>query len=199
MEKGKGIMVGGRRWAVEFTDNSTAPSTRDFPDPPGFTRASQDQEDSSVTRQKKDAEANWKSQKAWEVAQAPLKNLMMMGFMMWMAGSTVHLFSIGIIFSALWQPISALRDVGKVFEPYKDNKVELLGPKLVFIALNLVGLGLGVWKLNTLGLLPTHVSDWVSSLPPAQVQHYLILCLFKIFCYVTSSLDLLMNYNGPSS
>ena len=43
MEKGKGIMVGGRRWAVEFTDNSTAPSTRDFPDPSGFTRASQDQ------------------------------------------------------------------------------------------------------------------------------------------------------------
>lgn len=43
MEKGKGVMVGGRRWAVEFSDNSTAPSSRDFPDPPGFTRASQDQ------------------------------------------------------------------------------------------------------------------------------------------------------------
>ncbi|CAA3008864.1 NRT1 PTR FAMILY [Olea europaea subsp. europaea] len=55
-----------------------------------------------------------------------------------------------------------------LFEPYKDNKVDLLLPKLVFIALNLVGLGMGVWKLNTLGLLPTHVSDWVSSLPPAQ-------------------------------
>lgn len=54
----------------------------------------------------------WK-QKAWEVAQAPFKNLLMMGFMMWMAGSTVHLFSIGITFSALWQPISALQSVGK--------------------------------------------------------------------------------------
>lgn len=47
------------------------------------------------------------------MAQAPFKNLMMMGFMMWMAGSTVHLFSIGITFSALWQPISALQGVGK--------------------------------------------------------------------------------------
>jgi hypothetical protein len=56
---------------------------------------------------------SWCEQKAWEVAQAPFKNLMMMGFMMWMAGSTVHLFSIGITFSALWQPISALRSVGK--------------------------------------------------------------------------------------
>ncbi|MBA0637129.1 hypothetical protein Godav_029945 [Gossypium davidsonii] len=168
MEKGKGIMGSGRRWAVDFSDNSTAPSSRDIPDPPGFTRASVDQDDSTVSRQKKDAESNWKAQKAWEVAQAPFKNLLMMGFMMWMAGNTVHLFSIGITFSALWQPISALQGVGKVFEPYKDNKVDLLGPKLLFIALNLGGLALGVWKLNTLGLLPTHASDWVSSLPPAQ-------------------------------
>ncbi|KAF3628092.1 putative pre-mRNA-processing factor 6-like [Capsicum annuum] len=112
--------------------------------------------------------------KAWEVAQAPFKNLMMMGFMMWMAGSTVHLFSIGITVSALWQPVSALQGVGKVFEPYKDSKVDLLGPKLVFVALNLVGLGLGVWKLNTLGLLPTHASDWVSSLPPAQAEQFYV-------------------------
>lgn len=172
MDKGKAIMGSGRRWAVEFTDNSASPSSREIPDPPGFTRSSHDQDDSSVSKQKKDSEANWKSQKAWEVAQAPFKNLMMMGFMMWMAGSTVHLFSIGITFSALWQPISALQGVGKVFEPYKDNKVDLLGPKLVFIALNLVGLVLGVWKLNTLGLLPTHASDWVSSLPPAQEVEY---------------------------
>ncbi|KAG4962711.1 hypothetical protein JHK85_040155 [Glycine max] len=166
MEKGKGVMgSGGRRWGVDFSDNSTS---RDIPDPPGFSRTSLDQDDSTLSRQKKDAESNWKAQKAWEVAQAPMKNLLMMGFMMWMAGSTVHLFSIGITFSALWQPISALQSVGKMFEPYKDNKVELLGPKLLFIALNLGGLALGVWKLNALGLLPTHTSDWVSSLAPAQ-------------------------------
>ncbi|KAF5748107.1 ER membrane protein complex subunit 4-like [Tripterygium wilfordii] len=172
MEKGKAVMGSGRRWAIDFSDVSTAPSSCDILDPPGFSRASQDQDDSTLSRQKKDAEANWKAQKAWEVAQAPFKNLMMMGFMMWMAGNTVHLFSIGITFSALWQPISALQGVGKVFEPYKDGKVDLLGPKLLFIALNLGGLALGVWKLNTLGLLPTHVSDWVSSLPPAQEVEY---------------------------
>ncbi|KAI5393668.1 hypothetical protein KIW84_060696 [Lathyrus oleraceus] len=167
MEKGKGATgSSGRRWAVDFSDNSTS---RDILDPPGFSRASLDQDDSTLSRQKKDAESSWKSQKAWEVAQAPFKNLLMMGFMMWMAGNTVHLFSIGITFSALWQPISALQTVGKMFEPYKDAKVELLGPKLLFIALNLGGMALGVWKLNSLGLLPTHTSDWVSSLAPAQV------------------------------
>ncbi|KAK4269695.1 hypothetical protein QN277_022818 [Acacia crassicarpa] len=217
MEKGKGVMGGaGRRWAVDFIDHSNSHSFRDSLDPPGFSCASHDQDDSSLSRQKKDAESTRKAQnegyfpfilvtcentakkgtyqcykiedgctceilnclqhlaskKAWEVAQAPFKNLLMMGFMMWMAGSTVHLFSIVITFSARWQPISALQGVRKGFEPYKDKKVELLGPKLLYIALNLGGLALGVWKLNTLGLLPTHVSDWVSSLPPAQEVEY---------------------------
>lgn len=116
------------------------------------------------------------------MAQAPFKNLLMMGFMMWMAGSTVHLFSIGITFSALWQPLSALQSVGKstvdfskikypfskkkshfcysveclhdncfsfaVFEPYKDSKVDTMAPKLLFIALNMAAMGLGVWKVG---------------------------------------------------
>lgn len=41
MEKAKG--VGGRRWAVDLIDNSTNPSSRDIPDPLGFSRSSHDQ------------------------------------------------------------------------------------------------------------------------------------------------------------
>jgi len=60
MDKGKGVMgSSGRRWAVDFSDNSTS---RDTIDPPGFSRASLDQDDSTLSRQKKDAESNWKSQ-----------------------------------------------------------------------------------------------------------------------------------------
>lgn len=43
MEKGKGVMGAGRRWAVDLTDNSASPYSRDVPDPPGFSRASPDQ------------------------------------------------------------------------------------------------------------------------------------------------------------
>lgn len=47
MEKGKGVMGSlGRRWNVDFTDNSTC---RDIPDPPGFSRASLDQVRSEVS------------------------------------------------------------------------------------------------------------------------------------------------------
>uniref|UniRef100_A0A0D6R3E2 ER membrane protein complex subunit 4 n=1 Tax=Araucaria cunninghamii TaxID=56994 RepID=A0A0D6R3E2_ARACU len=171
MEKKGGAYV--RRWAIDLAEPSNSnSSTRDFRDPPGFDRSALEVDESSSGRQKKEAEVTWKVQKAWEVAQAPFKNLLMMGFMMWMAGSTVHLFSIGITFSALWQPISALQGVGKVFEPFQDARIDLLLPKLVYIALNLAGLLLGVWKLNTLGLLPTHASDWVSSLPPPPEIEY---------------------------
>lgn len=35
-----------------------------------------------------------------------------------------------------------------VFEPYKDPRVDTLAPKLLFIALNLAGLVLGIWKVK---------------------------------------------------
>ncbi|KAL6648113.1 hypothetical protein ACP70R_012337 [Stipagrostis hirtigluma subsp. patula] len=165
MEKGKGL---ARRWAVELHDASSS----SVPDPPGFTRSAPDADDAAGARQRKESEAAWKAQKAWEVAQSPFKNLMMTGFMMWMAGNTIHLFSMGITFSCLWGGINAFRTVGKVFEPFKDPRVDTLAPKLLYIALNLVVLGLGVWKLNTLGLLPTSPSDWVSSLAPAREVEY---------------------------
>lgn len=159
-----------RKWAIDLADSYN--SSRDVADPPGYDRSALEVDESSSGRQKKEVDVTWKVQKAWEIAQAPFKNLLMMGFMMWMAGSTVHLFSIGITFSALWQPISALQGVGKVFEPFQDSRIDLLLPKLVYTALNLAALLLGVWKLNTLGLLPTHASDWVSSLPPAPEIEY---------------------------
>ncbi|KAF1894392.1 hypothetical protein Lal_00027151 [Lupinus albus] len=54
----------------------------------------------------------------------------------------------------------ALQSLGK-----SKHYVERLPPKLLFIALNLGGLALGVWKLNAMGFFPSHTSDWVSSLP----------------------------------
>lgn len=35
-----------------------------------------------------------------------------------------------------------------VFEPFKDPRVDTLAPKLLFTALNLAAMGLGVWKVS---------------------------------------------------
>ncbi|CAI7932068.1 unnamed protein product [Closterium sp. NIES-54] len=106
----------------------------------------------------------------------------MMGFMLWMAGSTVHIFSIGITFSILWQPISALRTINAAFEPFKDPKVDVVLPKMMYAAVNLFLLSIGLWKLNGLGLLPTRPADWISSLPPRPVPEFSSApCPFSLF------------------
>lgn len=90
------------------------------------------------------------------MAQAPFKNLLMMGFMMWMAGSTVHLFSIGITFSALWQPLSALQGVGKgKLRDYLSITFIVLPFRYVFEFDNtglLLSMGLG-WGVVHVGIL----------------------------------------------
>ena len=59
--------------------------------------------------------------------------------------------------SLIWDSISFL--LFAVFEPYKDSKVDLLVPKLVFIALNLGGLALGIWKVRCIFFIPL---AWIS-------------------------------------
>lgn len=64
--------------------------------------------------------------------------------------------------------------VPAVFEPYKDSKVELLGPKLLFIALNLGGLALGVWKVRC--FIPSII---------LRLQEALNLCFSNVLRYFT--------------
>eukprot|EP00958_Prasinococcus_capsulatus_P000292 scaffold25_cov287-Prasinococcus_capsulatus_cf.AAC.2 len=107
-------------------------------------------------------------QKAWEFAQSPVKNVFMMAFMMWMSGSGVQIFSMAITFSAIWPPIKAIYTANKAFERFEDPANSVLLPKLAFVLVQLAQLGVGAWKLNSMGLLPTKPSDWAGrSLPAA--------------------------------
>ncbi|CAN6560226.1 unnamed protein product [Malus baccata var. baccata] len=48
MKKGNGVMGEGRRWAVDLTDISTSPYSRDFPNPLGISR-----DDSTVSHRRR--------------------------------------------------------------------------------------------------------------------------------------------------
>eukprot|EP00245_Coleochaete_scutata_P006169 TRINITY_DN20368_c0_g1_i1.p1 TRINITY_DN20368_c0_g1~~TRINITY_DN20368_c0_g1_i1.p1 ORF type:complete len:175 (-),score=33.33 TRINITY_DN20368_c0_g1_i1:413-937(-) len=161
-----------RKWTFEFQE-ATFSTTKEVPDPLGYGKLPGELEDRGDGRQKKEVmEADFKNQKAMEFGQSPFKQVLMMGFMMYMAGTQINLFTIGIVVSGVWQPINALRNLDKSFEPFKDPRNSLLLPKLMFVLLQLAALGLCVWKLNALGLLPTHSSDWVSSLSPPSVIEF---------------------------
>ena len=51
------------------------------------------------------------------------------------------------------------------FEKLADGHTSLLLPKLLYVALNLVFLGMGLYKCSSLGLLPSTAADFVSRLP----------------------------------
>ena len=45
-----------------------------------------------------------------------------------------------------------------------EGKTNLTQAKLLYLVLSLVGLGMGLYKVNSMGLLPVTSADWVSML-----------------------------------
>lgn len=97
-----------------------------------------------------------KLKKAWEVALAPIKNLPMTAIMMYMSGNSLQIFSIMMVFMAFKNPVVGLLGVNQAFERFEtgSNKGKIAQVKLAYIAMQLVALALGLWKVNAMGLLP---------------------------------------------
>ncbi|PNY26625.1 ER membrane protein complex subunit 4 [Tolypocladium capitatum] len=104
-----------------------------------------------------------KLKKAWEVALAPVKSLPMTVIMMYMSGNSLQIFSIMMVFMAFKNPLVGLMNTNLAFERFQTegNSSKFLQTKLVYVAMQLVALAVGIWKVNAMGLLPTTRSDWL--------------------------------------
>uniref|UniRef100_A0A7S1YWL0 ER membrane protein complex subunit 4 n=1 Tax=Trieres chinensis TaxID=1514140 RepID=A0A7S1YWL0_TRICV len=120
-----------------------------------------------------------KQAKAMSIATSPGKQILMNGFMMYMSGKTLNIFSISITSMAVMNPIMSILSVNNTFKVFEDpdGKVDLQMPKMIFMALNLVWLFVGLYKMSSMRLLPTTSADWsgtvvwkelmeISSIPP---------------------------------
>ncbi|KAG8425251.1 hypothetical protein J3458_001975 [Metarhizium acridum] len=83
--------------------------------------------------------------------------------MMYMSGNSLQIFSIMMVFMAFKNPIAGLMATNQAFERFntEKNAAQILQTKLVYVAMQLVALGVGIWKVNSMGLLPTTRSDWL--------------------------------------
>ncbi|KAH6919105.1 endoplasmic reticulum protein [Coprinopsis sp. MPI-PUGE-AT-0042] len=142
-----------------------------LPPPPGFTGTLASTSKSAVKKptNTQDHFDEIKAKRAWDFATGPAKSLPMQGFMLYMSGGGVQIFSMGIVFMLLMSPfknIFAMNDAFKQFAPStaKDAKSITTLPlqKLVYIACNLLTLGVGLWKCKNMGLLPTGTGDWLA-------------------------------------
>lgn len=142
-------------------------------DPPGYSSGT------AVTNSKKNKDAakvqprkpptveemdTLKLKKAWEVALAPVKGLPMTAIMMYMSGNSLQIFSIMMVFMAFKNPLMGLVNTNQAFERFQSSQSlssQLLQVKFVYVICQLVALGVGIWKINAMGLLPTTRSDWL--------------------------------------
>jgi hypothetical protein len=115
----------------------------------------------SVAQQESLAEK--KKSKAMSLAMKPGQQVMMNAFMMYMSGSQLNIFSINTTSMAILNPLTSIAAMESVFGPLGGN-VDLQMPKLIFIALNLAWLCLGLYKMSNMRLLPTTSADWTSKI-----------------------------------
>ncbi|WAR55372.1 hypothetical protein PtB15_6B112 [Puccinia triticina] len=136
----------------------------------------------SIAKTQDEIELNTlRQKKAWDLALAPAKQVPMQGFMMWMSGSGVQIFSVMMVYMLIKGAITASISVNKTFQPFESTlsststpspaaskrsakapkPKSLVAQKLIFIACQSLLLLLGLWKVNGMGLLPTRLSDWI--------------------------------------
>ncbi|CVK99937.1 related to ER membrane DUF1077 domain protein [Fusarium mangiferae] len=136
-------------------------------DPPGFSSGTTKNKDAAKVQPRKPPTTSemetLKLKKAWEVALAPVKGLPMTAIMMYMSGNSLQIFSIMMVFMAFKNPLMGLMNTNQAFERFQSESLssQLLQVKFVYVVCQLVALGVGIWKINAMGLLPTTRSDWL--------------------------------------
>ncbi|KAK7035822.1 ER membrane protein complex subunit 4 [Favolaschia claudopus] len=154
-------------------DYATLESTskwRSLPPPPGFSKSITSRTGSKTSSAPPPEAYNQiKEKRALDFATAPAKSLPMQAFMLYMSGSGVQIFSIGIVVMLLISPFKNLAGINDAFAQFAPSTAKnpksfttLLLQKLVYIACNVLTLGVGLWKCRSMGLLPTGTGDWLA-------------------------------------
>lgn len=103
--------------------------------------------------------------KSWDISLAPLKQVPMNLFIMYMAGNSISIIPIMMVSMLLVRPVKALLK----FPAIEGDQAIL--QKLVYFIGNLASLALALYKCQSMGLLPTHSSDWLDFLEnPKRVE-----------------------------
>lgn len=160
------------QWVLDLNSPPVAKKTTSIPDPPGFTAAATGGKKQQASLKVAPPRAPpttaemdvLKLKKAWEVALAPVKQLPMTAIMMYMSGNSLQIFSIMMVVMAFKNPVMGLMATNQAFEKFESEgtRQNLLMVKAVYVAMQILALALGVWKVNGMGLLPTTRSDWLA-------------------------------------
>lgn len=75
-----------------------------------------------------------------------------------------------------WTPTSFLPCA--VFPPDPEKKLDTLTPRLVYCLVNALGLAYACYRIYGMGLFPTHLTDWASTIPAPRVPEVAVSTLW---------------------
>ncbi|GMI48661.1 hypothetical protein TrCOL_g7352 [Triparma columacea] len=106
---------------------------------------------------------------AMSLATSPGKSILMTGFMLWMSGKHLNVFTITTTSAALINPIKGILGTTSAFKRFEsppdappEAQTSLVQAKAIYAALNLAALLVGMYKMNSMGLLPMTSADWTN-------------------------------------
>ncbi|GAV03250.1 hypothetical protein RvY_13702 [Ramazzottius varieornatus] len=109
--------------------------------------------------------------RSWDIAMAPLKQVPMNFFVMWMSGNAISLFPIMMLVMMFWKPVQAIIGAQSTFKQISGKWAPI--QKLVYLFGNVVALSVALYKCHSMGLLPTEPSDWLSFEKPLERTEFL--------------------------
>ena len=157
-------------WRVPF--NNSAGDR--LPTPPGMVKNAKDETElDTVSMQlQHEKEVAAKNKHCMNLAIGPGKSLLQTAFMLWMSGSSIQIFSIYATGNALVNPLKSIGSMKQVFGKFdKEEGVDTRIPKLIFVALQLLSVGVALYKCATMSLLPLTSADWLWRLGGRQYEN----------------------------
>lgn len=155
------------KWHLDYNSKSRV-QTADLASPPGYNATTS----IANTEISKDTDANLLLiKKLWDVALGPLKQVPMNLFIMYMAGNSISIFPIMMVGMLIVRPVKALFTTQSTFKMVEGTQA--IGQKFVYFIGNVVNILLALYKCHSMGLLPTHSSDWLAfEEPQTRVEHF---------------------------
>lgn len=154
-----------RKWHVQLTESDLPPRL----EPVGYVKGvSADKDSNGAVTKTSNTTFELKKKRAMEIGMAPFKSLLQTGFMMWMSGNSINIFSIMITAMIVMNTAKSLFNMKNAFASVSDGGINLTQPKAIYMAGSIVGAAMGVYKCSNMGLLPTTSADWTWLLPVKQ-------------------------------
>ena len=91
---------------------------------------------------------------AWNFAKSPTSQIPMFLFIFWMTGSSLSIYTIMFTMQFAMTPFKSIFNIQTAFEPFEHKGLNTTLPKLVYIAANMVTIGLATYKFSNVGIVP---------------------------------------------